>query len=78
MAVKKQERGKVIKQHEFFTIRHLPSYDGYGKKRRMKDSTIAIFHDKHKVKDGFNSVDLAINFIVENRNKYDKKLKAFR
>lgn len=78
MAVKKQERGTVIKQHEFFTIKHLPSYEGYDKKRKMKDSSIAIFHGKHKLKDGFKTVEIAVNYIVDNRNKYSTKLKAFK
>jgi len=78
MAVKKRELGKIIQRYEFLDVRDVPTYEGYGKKRRVKTSTIAIFHAKHKIKDGFKNPLLAMNFIQDNFNKYDKKNRVFK
>lgn len=75
MAIKKQERGKVLGGVDFFTVRQVPTYEGTGKKRRVKTSTVAIFHGKNRVKDGFGNLNQALDFIGE--NKYNKKERSF-
>lgn len=77
MGVKKNEIGKVLTTHEGFTIRQVPTYEGYGKDRKMKTSTIAIFVVKKKVIDGFSNPKSAIEFIDENLKYYSKADKKF-
>ena len=80
MAIKKNELGKVVKSNvnnTFLDVRQVPTYTGYGKKRKVETSTFAIFHAKKKVKDGFKNADEAVKFITESFSKYNIKKKMF-
>jgi len=80
MAVKKKETGKVVKKSvngTFLDIRQVPTYSGYGKNRKVIESTYAIFHAKKNVKDGFKNPQEAENFIIEKFSKYNIKKKQF-
>jgi hypothetical protein len=77
MAVKKNERGKVLMNHEGFSIRQVPTYEGYGKDKRMVKSTIGIFLSKKQILDGFKNPKEAVDFIDDNLKYYSKKDKSF-
>jgi hypothetical protein len=73
--IKKQKRAKVLKTIDFFQIKQIPVWEMNGTKKRMKSSTIAIFHGKKQLKDGFKNTETAIDFIKE--SKYNMKTKSF-
>ncbi|MBW2998154.1 hypothetical protein KY321_01325 [Candidatus Woesearchaeota archaeon] len=77
MAVKKNEKGKVLMNHEGFSVRQVPTYEGYGNDKRMTKSTIALFVGKRQIIDGFKNPATAIEFIDENLEYYSKKDKKF-
>lgn len=65
MAIKKHNRGKVIGTLSHFTIRHMPEFEGYGKKRKEKTSTIGIFKGKVLVEKGFKNCQEALGYASE-------------
>ena len=77
MAVKKTDRGKILLNHEGFSINQVPKYEGYGKERRMVSSTIAIYKVKHLIQDGFKNPKEAVIYIDDNFEFYNKKAKKF-
>lgn len=80
MAVKKEERGKVVQKcvnGTIFDVRHVPRYIGHGKARRMESSSYHLYIGKKSLKGGFKSVEAAGQFAAENLNKYNRKAKSF-
>jgi hypothetical protein len=75
MGLKKGTKGKVLGKFESFTIRQVPTFEGTGKNKRVKTSTIAIFSGKNKLKDGFKNLNHAQEFITS--NNFDRKTKTF-
>lgn len=70
MATKKNKKGKVLGSHGFFHLRQQDQKNG-----NKITHTIAIYHAKHKVMDGFKTIENAIKHI-EN-STYDKVNKKF-
>jgi len=82
MSVKKRDDSKVVIQRAagtYLDVRIVHHKEGYGRNRRTVKSEYGIFHSKHRVtKDKFNKPELAVAFIAENFNKYDRKHKKFK
>ena len=76
MAVKKNQRGKVIGNHEFIEICETRTYEGYGNKRRAKSSNIGLFVTKHKLQDNFINKELALEYAKLVLPTYDKRKKT--
>ena len=81
MAVKKEERGKVVKQlinGTIFDVRRVPKYGKDLKGNKVIESaSYCLFVGKNNVKRGFKSIEEAGIFAVENKSKYNKKEKRF-
>ena len=80
MAVKRNDKSKVVfknVQDTNLDIRMVFKHTGEGRKRKVESSTYGIFSAKKNIKDGFNKPELAIDFLMENYHKYDRKLKRF-
>lgn len=78
--VKKTDCTKIIEKQTggtFFDIKQVYKYEVDGKKRKMINNEICLFHVKHQVKSGFKNKDEACLFALENVHKYDKKLHRF-
>jgi len=80
MGSRKGSVSKVVKRYvsdTYLDIRMVFKHKGDGKQRKVESSNYAIYHSKHQVKDGFNKTELAVAFIEENFDKYDKKTHRF-
>ena len=81
MGVRKRPESKVVIQMAagtYLDVRIVHTHEGYGRQRRVKTSEYGIFHSKKRVlKEGFNKPELAVDYIMENFHKYDKKHKKF-
>ena len=53
MAVKKNDRGSIIGNVDFITVRQLGTYAGHGKNRKMTTSTIALLVGKKNLIERF-------------------------
>ena len=62
MAVKKREKGKVLAEVGNYRIRQIPKYEGYGKKRKLISTSIAVFIAKKQLQGGFKTVLEAIEY----------------
>jgi len=81
MAVKKVERGKVVKEkvgNTYFDVHYVPTFEGFGKKRKTKTSTFAVFHTKHNLKSGFKNADEAERYAIAIFPSYNKKKHDFK
>ena len=81
MGNRKGSKSKVVIQNvenTNFDVRMIFKHKGEGRLRKVESSSYAIFRSKHQVKDGFNKPELAVAFIEENFDKYDKKTKKFK
>jgi hypothetical protein len=81
MAVSKKPESKVVIKMAggtFLDVKIVHTHEGHGRERRVKKSEYAIFHSKTRViKNGFNKSELALDYIIKNFDKYDKKTKKF-
>ena len=81
MGVRRKDESKVVLKNVQDTnldVRIVFKHKGEGRKRRVESSTYAVFATKNNVKDGFNKPELAVAFIEENFEKYDRKTKKFK
>ena len=81
MGVRRKRESKVVLKNVQDTnldVRLIFTHKGEGRKRRVESTTYGIFATKSNIKDGFKTSDLAVDFLVENYGKYDRKTKKFK
>jgi hypothetical protein len=81
MAVRRRKESKVVERNVQGTnldIRLVFKHVGEGRKRKVESTTYGIFVTKNNIKDGFKTSDLAVDFLMENYHKYNRKTKKFK